>query len=149
MSVPHGPSEMSRSLVNLIQTLVFVTVGALIGFSLSRFPGDDVVPAWIPTSIGALIGFVACVIVMLVGANETKGGPFGGYTESPRFKLVAKLGLSGLAVAVAGFLTLDLLEYSIGYAMFALGWIFVVLAIVLDRIDRYGHRAENGQERRQ
>jgi integral membrane sensor domain MASE1 len=61
---------MNRNLVNLIQAAVVVTVCALVGLALSRVPGDETVPAWVPTGIGALIGLTAIGLGTIFGRKS-------------------------------------------------------------------------------
>lgn len=83
---------MNRNLVNLIQAAVFVTVCALVGLALSRAPGAETVPAWIPTSIRALIGLAAMGLMMVFGRESTAAER----EMDPRDKLAFTLGLANL-----------------------------------------------------
>jgi hypothetical protein len=109
---------MNRTLVSWIQGAALVIVCALIGFALSRSPGAEAVPAWVPTGIGALIGFASIGLLMLFDTNSAAVER----KLSPRAKFALKLCFYGLAIAATGFLVATLAMPTMGYAIMLVGW---------------------------
>lgn len=123
---------MNRKILSTLQFVAVVAACALIGYSLSRFPGGNVVPAWVPTAIGGGIGFLAFAISPLFSglARRTE------QDSSPRQKLSFKLMFVGGSIAAVGFLVGVLASSALGYVLFLIGWLAGAAGIILYRVTK-------------
>jgi hypothetical protein len=115
--------------LSALQFTVVVGVCALLGYSLSRFPGSESVAPWVPTTIGAAVGVLAFVIAPLFAPLARREESVAEHKPGLRFSYM--VGFLGAGIAAAGFLLAVLAAPVIGMYVFVLGWAITVFAFIL------------------
>lgn len=121
---------MNRAITNIIEAFAVVAVCALLGYTLSRVPGDEHLPAWIPTVAGATIGILGLSIAPLFSGLAGRAER----EASPRLMLSFKLLACAGAICLTGFFIAVYYMSNLGSIIFFVGWCVGVVAWVLYRL---------------
>jgi hypothetical protein len=115
-----------------LQALAVVAICALVGLSGSRISGGDAANGWFLAGAGGIIGLVAIVIVAAMARSTTLTGEAA--MQAPPG---AKLGMSGLAVGVIGFIVCALLSSGLGYVLLVSGLAMAAVGLFTWRLHEY------------